>query len=71
MALKISMAAARVNARLSQDDVCSVMRIGKQTLVNWEHGRTEPSISQMKKLCKLYNIDLNAIRLKSEEDGET
>lgn len=34
--LQISLAAARVNAGLTQDDVSKNMKISKNTLVNWE-----------------------------------
>ena len=34
---KISMAAARVNAKLTQSEVAEIMKVSKQTIVNWEN----------------------------------
>lgn len=36
--LKISMAAARVNAKLTQSDIACKMSVSKQTIINWEKG---------------------------------
>lgn len=59
--LRISLAAARVNAGLTQDDVAKKLGIGKQTLVSWEKGETEPKISQGMALSTLYKIPLDNI----------
>lgn len=61
--LKISLAAARVNAGLTQDDVAREFKISKQTIVNWEKGKAEPSIFVMKALSELYNIPIDNIFL--------
>ena len=54
--IQISLAAARVNAGLTQDDVAREFHISKQTVVNWEKGKTEPKTSQAKQLSELYKI---------------
>lgn len=59
--LKISWAAARVNAGLTQDDVSKVMHVTKNTVVAWEKYKTEPSITQGRQLSELYNIPLDNI----------
>lgn len=59
--LMISLAAARVNAGLTQDDVASRLHVGKQTVVNWEQGKSEPKVSQGKQLSELYNMPLDNI----------
>ncbi len=61
--LKISLAAARVNAGLTQDDVAKVLKVGKQTIVSWEKGKSEPKMSQSRQLSELYNIPLDYIFL--------
>ena len=60
-AIQISLAAARVNAKLTQDEVAKSMRVGKQTIVSWENGKTEPSISQSRQLSELYKMPLENI----------
>ena len=42
--LRISMAAARVNAGLTQDEMAKRMKLTKQTIVNWEKGRVKPNV---------------------------
>lgn len=59
--IQISLAAARVNAGLTQEDVAKEMHINKQTVVNWEKGITEPSISQSRQLSSLYRMPLKYI----------
>lgn len=61
--MKISLAAARVNAGWTQEAVAKALNVGKQTIVSWEKGRTEPKISQIRALCELYNIPLDFIFL--------
>lgn len=59
--IRISLAAARVNARLTQDAVAKKMSVGKQTIVSWEKGKTQPSISQSRRLSELYKMPLENI----------
>lgn len=61
--LQISLAAARVNANLTQRDVAKALGISTQTLVNWEAGKTEPSANQARALASLYGIKLDYIFL--------
>lgn len=61
--LQISLAAARVNARLTQEEVAKKMKISKNTLVNWEKGKAEPTISQGRQLSTIYKISLDNIFL--------
>lgn len=51
--IKISLSAMRVNANLSQDEVCKEMHISKNTLCSWENGKLSPRIEQVKELCKI------------------
>lgn len=61
--IKISLAAARVNARLKQEDVARIMHISKNTIVNWEKGKVIPSLSNVYMLSTIYNIPPNNIFL--------
>lgn len=61
--LKITLAAARVNAGLTQEQVAKALNVGKQTVVSWEKGKTEPKVSQSRQLSELYNIPLDYIFL--------
>lgn len=66
--LQISLAAARVNAGMTQEDVAREMHVSKQTIVSWEKGNSEPSISQGRELSKLYKMPLKYIFLPEESN---
>ena len=60
---KISMAAARVNAKMTQEEVASKMHVTKQTIVNWEVGRVIPKPAQFKMFCDIVGAPEDAISL--------
>ena len=62
--IRISLAAARVNAELTQEQVAKKMNVGKQKIVDWEKGKTEPKVSEAVKLSDLYGIPLENIFFK-------
>lgn len=61
--IQISLAAARVNAGLTQDDVAREFKVSKQTVINWEKGKVEPSLFVMKALSEFYKIPIDNIFL--------
>ena len=61
--LQISLAAARVNADLTQDEAADKMGVSRQTIVNWEKGRVIPGIPEMAMLSRIYNIPQDNIFL--------
>lgn len=60
---KISLAAARVNVGLTQEDIAREMHVSKNTIVNWENGKTEMKPAQFKMYCSLVNAPENIINL--------
>ena len=54
--LRISLAAARVNANMTQEEASKALHVTKQTLVNWEKGITQPKIEQAENISDLYGI---------------
>lgn len=61
--IKISLAAARVNAGLTQVEVAKDLRISKKTLINWEKGKATPSFPTIKALSNLYKMPIKNIFL--------
>lgn len=59
--LQITLAAARVNAGLTQDDVAKKLHVSKNTIVSWEKGDTEPEISQAREMSALFDFPLENI----------
>lgn len=62
-AIQISLAAARVNAKLTQEEVAVRMNIGKRTIINWEKGLITPSLANITMLSNIYNIPVDNIFL--------
>ena len=60
---QISLASARVNAKMTQEDVAKKMKVSKQTIINWEKGRVIPGIPEMEMLSRIYNIPQDYIFL--------
>lgn len=61
--LQISLAAARVNANMTQADVAEKMHLNKQTIVNWENNRIIPKTAQLEMMSRMYNIPVDNIFL--------
>ena len=61
--LQISLAAARVNANLTQDDVSRHLHVNKKTVVNWEKGKSVPSFIVLTALSNLYGISIDNLIL--------
>lgn len=59
----ISLAAARVNAGFTQDQVAKKMHVSNKTVVNWENGKVEPSFASLCTLAMIYGVPVNCIRL--------
>lgn len=64
--IKISLAAARVNANLTQAEVADKMHVSKQTIVNWEKGKIIPRTAQLNFLCGIYKFPVDNIFLPSK-----
>ena len=47
---KISLAAARVNAEMTQEDVAKEMHVSKNTVLNWEKGKVIPNFATLNTL---------------------
>lgn len=69
--IRISLAAARVNARMTQQELANALNVSKVTVCNWETGKTEPSLSQLILISKLSGIPMDYIfvPLKSDING--
>ncbi|WP_303839458.1 helix-turn-helix transcriptional regulator [Selenomonas ruminantium] len=63
MDIKISLKAARVNANMTQSEVAKKLQKNKQTIVNWETGKTSIDAANFAALCELYNIGQDYIFL--------
>lgn len=60
---KISLAAARVNAKMTQQQAADVAHVSKVTIINWEKGNTKIPFSALKLLCEAYKAPIDYIFL--------
>lgn len=68
--IKLTLAAARVNAEMNQDQAAKRIGITAKTLRNYEKGITAIPGYRLKKAAKVYNIPEDLIRLPVVDDGE-
>lgn len=59
--VKFSLAAARVNAGLSQKEAAEQLGISNKTLCSWESYQTYPNADMVQKICDLYGIPYDQI----------
>lgn len=57
--MKITLKAARVNKGLTQADVAKKVRKSKNTIVNYENGKSTPDIETGKALAALYGVSID------------
>lgn len=60
--IKISMAAARVNARLTQKQLAEKCAVSETTVINWESGKTVPRVDMLPILEEAYGIPIDYVR---------
>lgn len=59
--MKITLPAARKNANMTQRDLANACGVSESTVSNWEKGKTEPTVSQAKKIGELVGIHYDNI----------
>ena len=52
---------ARINAGYSQKQVALELKVSIPTVSEWESGKKIPSTSNLKKLCKIFNVSADYI----------
>ena len=57
--MKLTLKAARVNAGLTQEDVAKKLKKSKNTIVNYESGKSVPDIETGKALATLYGLSVD------------
>lgn len=67
--LQISLAAARVNSNMRQDEAAKAIGVTAKTLRNYERGTTAIPSHVFKKAANVYNFPEKNIRLPIVDDG--
>lgn len=61
MITKVSLKAARVNANLNQTEAAKKIGVTRDTISNWETGKSSPSVVQFKTIEQVYGISYDSI----------
>ena len=61
--LQITLAAARVNAGMTQDEAATRLGVNRNTIIKWESGKVIPRTPQMMALSQVYGVPIDAILL--------
>ncbi len=61
--IKISLAAARTNARKTQTDIANAMEVTRNTVSNWETGKKKIGKAQLTMFCNLCDFPIDNIFL--------
>lgn len=67
---QITLAAARVNKNLKQEEAAKLIGVTAKTLRNYEKGITAIPARTLKKASKIYNVPEDKIRVPIINDGE-
>jgi DNA-binding XRE family transcriptional regulator len=62
---RISMEAARVNARMTQKELAKRLGISTFTIRNWENGVTSPTIEKFNAFCETVGVSPTHISLRN------
>jgi DNA-binding XRE family transcriptional regulator len=57
--MKLTLKAARVNVGLTQEEVAKSLKKSKNTIVNYEKGKSSPGIETGKALASLYGVSVD------------
>lgn len=61
--MQLSIEALRVNVGMTQQDVADRLGVSRQTVMKWEKGEVEPKELVLYALAKLFNVELDDIRV--------
>ena len=59
--MKVTLKAARVNANMTQDEVAKKVNKSKNTIQNYESGKSIPDVEMGKKLAAIYGVTVDDI----------
>ena len=60
--MRISIKAARVNAKLNQEEMASALNVSRQTISSWEKGKSLPTADMIEPICMLLGVSYDDIQ---------
>lgn len=65
MTPQLTLEALRVNAGMTQQDVADRLGVSRFTVMKWESGEVKPKELVIYALAKLYDVDIDVIKVPS------
>lgn len=59
--VRLNLKAVRANADKSQDEWAELLGVTRATVNNWESGKTQPKIEQVRMMSEIANIPIDCI----------
>ena len=59
--VRIKLAACRVNADMNQSEFAEAIGVDRSTVANWEAAKSEPNVTQLRKISELSGIPMDFI----------
>ena len=60
--MRITLKAARVNAKLTQEEAAKRIGVAKKTIHNWETGKVVPTSDKIPPICDVYGRHYDEIK---------
>lgn len=58
---KVTLPVARKIANITQKELAAVLGVSESTVVNWEKGRSEPTVTQALRISEIVGLPLDSI----------
>ena len=58
---KITLRAARSNANLTQAEAAKKIGVSRDTIANWESGKTSPSVERFRQIESVYGVSYDEL----------
>ena len=59
--MELSLIACRANVRMTREQFAQEVGVTPGTIANWENGKTEPSLSHLRKISEITKIPIDNI----------
>ena len=59
--MEISLTACRANARMTRAELATVLEVSPATIYNWERGKSEPTLSQLRRISDISGVPIDNI----------
>lgn len=54
--MEITMKAARINAGYTQKEAAKLLKVSKDTVSNWERGKSYPDVTNLRDIERVYHV---------------